>query len=360
MTRILMASNDQTFSPALSHAYHARGLDVVAGIPNLDPAFGRADVVHLHWPEELVGWGQNHRDPERTARALDLLDRWRQRAVLVATVHNLVPHGTDRLDGPEAAYFNAFYRRVDLICHYSDYSRARFRETYPDLDDARHIVVPLNSYSHLLPLAQGRAAARGALGLSADEPVFAVCGAIRHGEEMVLVRDAWRAFRRPDARLLLATRPNWASIPQSRRLAAKLRHGLWLRDGRIRRLPPGPSDAALVQILEAADALLIPRLGHHLNSGLIPLALTFGTAVVAPDRGANREIVPLPANELWAPTGPRAFAEAMARQADKDSAAVRAANLAHRDTIGWARILDLIWPRLAAIGQARGIGAFTA
>lgn len=360
MTRVLMCSNDQTFSPALTHAYHARGLDVVAGISNLDPAFGAFDVIHLHWPEELVGWGTHSASPARTARALALLDWWSERAVLVATVHNLVPHHARRLDGPEADYFRAFYERADLICHFSEYSRERYREVYPSLAPDRQICHPLNSYDHLLPLARGRQAARAALGLDPDAPVFALCGAMRKREEMTLVRSAWRRLSRRDARLLLASRPALGSMGLASRTMEKTIHRIWSRDARIRTLDAHPDDEALVRIVEAADALLVPRIGHHLNSGLIPLALTFGTGVVAPDRGPNREIVPLPANELYDAQDPVSFAAAMDRQAAKSAQAVRDANLAHGRMLGWDGILERIWPRVVGAGRAKGLAAFPA
>ncbi|WP_041392218.1 hypothetical protein [Sphingobium sp. SYK-6] len=357
MTRVLMASNDQTFSPALTHAYHARGLDVTAGVPNLDPAFGRFDVLHVHWPEELAGWSA--RDKARTDKVLELLDWWKQRAVIVATVHNLVPHRAERLDGPESVYFNAFYERVDLLCHFSGYSRERYAEQYPAIPQARQIVQPLNTYDHLLPLMRGREAARAQFGVKPDEHVFAVCGAMRLPAEMNLVRAAWSRLRDPSARLLLASGPSWSGLDPVRRTAGKVAHRLWLRDRRISRLGGQVDDSTLVGILEAADTIIIPRLGHHLNSGLVPLALTFGTGILAADLGANREIVPQPQNELYEAGNADSLIEAMRRQMVKSSAEVRAANLAHRDTIGWGAALDMIWPRVVEIGRHKRLPAFT-
>lgn len=357
MTRVLMCSNDLTFAPALTQAYQARGFEVAVGVDGLDAPPGAYDVVHLHWPEELVGWRSGASDPERTQVALEKLDRWRAHAVLVATVHNLVPHNTERIDGLEAAYFRDFYERIDLIGHYSGYSRQRYAEVYPSLDAGKQVVQPLNSFAHLLPLGTGRAAARQALGLGPDEPVFAVFGALRKQAEAELLQKAWSKVRRKDARLLLASRPNWAGVSRFGRLLGKIRRKLWLRDPRI--IQPGfhPDDAELVRLLEAADAALVPRLGHHLNSGLVPLAFTFGTAVIAPDNGPNGEIIPLPANELYAPGDATAFARAIERQADKSADETRAANLAHMTRMGWGNILDFLWPRVIEAAKAKGLPA---
>lgn len=357
MTRVLMCSNDLTFAPALTQAYQARGYDVTVGLDGLDAQPGAYDVIHLHWPEELVGWGKGAADRERTQAALAKLDRWRGHAVLIATVHNLVPHNTERTDGPEAAYFREFYERIDLICHYSRYSRQRYVEVYPALDPAKHIVQPLNCFAHLLPLGTGRAAARQALGLDPDEPVFAAFGALRKQAEAELLQKAWSNVKRRDARLLLASRPSWAGVGRLGRIIGKVRRKLWLRDPRI--VQPGfhPDDAGLVRLLEAADAVLVPRLGQHLNSGLVPLAFTFGTAVIAPDNGPNGEIIPLPANELYAPGDATALARAIERQAEKPADETRAANLAHMTRMGWGNILNFLWPRVIEAAKAKGLPA---
>jgi len=355
-----MCSNDRTFAPALTQAYRDRGFDVVAGVDAFETDPASFDLIHFHWPEELVGWGANVRDPDRTAALLAKLDRLRGSTVLVATIHNLIPHNTEALDGPEAAYFAAFYERMDLIGHYSAYSRERYAQVYPSLDPDKQIVQPLNSYAHLKPLAGGRAAARQALGLAdAPGPVFALCGALRTIDELELVQSAWRGFNRQDARLLLATQPSWKGVGSVRAFIGRVVNRVWRNGPRIVRLPDRPDDATLVQIMEAVDALLIPRLGYHLNSGLIPLALTFGTGVIAPDSGPNREIVPLPTNELYTPGDAPDFARAMERQAAKSESAVRAANLAYlAEHMGWDRILDLLWPHVVAAGRAKGLAAF--
>src|SRR5215471_7496887 len=105
--RILVASDDLSFNPALVAAYLARGHKVTTGVSNFALRLGDYDIVHLHWPEELVGFGVNAADAGRTVQALDDLNWWATRAVIVTTVHNLVPHAARGTDGPEAAYFRA-------------------------------------------------------------------------------------------------------------------------------------------------------------------------------------------------------------------------------------------------------------
>ena len=351
MARVLVCTNDSTFTPSLYHAYRARGDDVVVGVSNLDPKIGRFDVVHLHWPEELV---QYQLDEYSANRVLNLLDWWRQRAVLVASVHNLVPHEEDEIGGPWATFFRQFYERVHLLCHFSEYSRRRFKEVYPSLQKIKNVIYPLNRYDHLRPLSTGRENARRALGLPDNAPVFAVCGTLRKFEEISLIRKAWRRFDRPDARLLFAARAP-AGKRYLRRAADMLVQRLWERDSRVLRFGPYANDELLVRLVEAADAMLVPRLGHHLNSGLIPLAFTFGTPVVAPDSGANREIVPLPMNELYDMGDPGSLVAAMKRQLRKGPSACQDV-LRHAEGLGWGKMLDVIWPHVIELSRERPSG----
>lgn len=358
--RILVASNDLTFNPSLIAAYRAAGHEVHAGVPNLMLGLGDYDVIHFHWPEELVGFGANSADLAKTQPVLDCIDQWSRCAVLVATVHNLVPHSTQRLDGPEASFFDKFYSRMDLICHFSDYSRARYIETFPNLPVAAQLVHGLNSFEHLLPLAQGTRAARKALGLPEGHCVFSVIGALRKPEELSLLRHGWSQARLNHANLLFAATPPWHEMRLHHRVIDKLMHRGWLRANPLVRVMRGNlDDKALVRVVEASDALIVPRFGLHLNSGLVPLALTFGTAVIAPDYGLCRERLPASANSLYAAGDPTALAQALRRQAMLDPVKVRQENVEFiRSAGGWANILAAIWQTVRQKGRDKGIRAF--
>lgn len=352
--RLLMCSNDITFSPALSQAYDRRGVDVTAGIPNLFLKLKNFDVVHFHWPEELVGFHGASSDPAKTEPVLRLIDWWRERATLVATVHNLIPHSA-KLNGPDARYYTAFYERMDLICHFSEYSRQRFGEVYPGIDASRQVVHGLNLFDHLRPLSRGRAAARASLGLPQEARIFVLAGAVRQYKEMVLIEKAWRRAAQPGDLLLIATQLPWAGQKGIRRIVKQAIFAARLSGKPVECYNRTLSEEELVWVVEAADALLIPRYGNHLNSGLLPLSLTFGTAVIAPDYGIYRETVPLPANALYEPGNPEALAKAIRAQAAKNSADVTAANLAACGAFGWDNILERVWPALDRARAARPV-----
>jgi glycosyltransferase involved in cell wall biosynthesis len=349
---LMMCSNDVTFCPALSHAYARRGVRVAAGVSNLFLKLGGFDVVHFHWPEELVGFS-HARDPAKTGPMLELIDWWRARTVLVATVHNLIPHAARSADGPEARYYRDFYERMDVIGHFSEDSRRRFSEAYPSIDPARQVVHGLNLFDHLLPLASGKAAARTALGLPQDKRIFAVVGTIRTYAEIALIERAWHAAAGPDDLLLFATALGWEKTRGPRKLVKQLLHRARMRGTNVRYLGGMLPEAQLVQAIEAADAILLARFGQHLNSGILPLAMTFGTPIVAPDYGIYRETIATPANELYEPRNAEAMARAIRAQSAKDPAEALAANRALAAGFGWDGILDQIWPAIEAAQAAR-------
>lgn len=358
--KILVASNDLTFNPALVSAYRDAGHEVHAGVPNFLLALGKYDIVHFHWPEELVGFGINSANPLRTRDVLNLIDRYKKNTVLVATAHNLVPHAADTLESPQRAYFAQFYERMDVICHFSKYSLERFAETYRNLSSIPQLVHGLNSYDHLLQFTEGPVAARQALGLPTDEFVFSVIGAMRKAEELTLVRQGWTKARLSRAHLLFASDPPWHVMQSHHRLIDKAKHRRWLgANRRVRNVGGNLDDRTLVKVIEASDALIVPRFGLHLNSGLVPLALTFGTAVIAPDYGVCSEHVPKSANSLYKPGDAHALALALRRQIGLDREQVRSANL-HliRSTGGWANIIASVWPTIMERGRSKGIIGF--
>lgn len=358
--RVLVASNDLTFNPSLVAAYRAMGHEVHAGVPNFALRLGDYDLVHLHWPEELVGFGINCSNAAKTRSALDLLDWWRARAVVVGTVHNLIPHAASSTEGPEARYFLEFYKRIDVIGHFSEYSFSRYAEVFPSISPDKQVVHGLNTFEHLTGLANGPGQARQALGIPADKRVFCVIGAMRKPEEMQLLRSAWHHAGLRDAVLLLATDPPWHAMRVVSRQIDKLVHRRWLASHpSVRCFGGNLDDEMLVRVVEASDAVVVPRFGHHLNSGLVPLAMTFGTAVVAPDYGVCRERLPAISNSLYTAGDPRALAEALQRQVRMDRQDARRRNLGFAsEGNGWLGILGSVWPKVEEIGRAKGLSAF--
>jgi glycosyltransferase involved in cell wall biosynthesis len=350
--RVLVATDHVGFRTGLSAEYHRIGFEVQLGTAALFQRDQCFDIIHCHWPEELCDW-RTPPDPGQAQRIIDALDWWRGRAQLVCSVHNLLPHAVTPDDTETLAYYRAFYERMHHIGHFSETSRDRVVEAFPESAGKRHFVHGLNLFDDVKALSPGRAAARKALGLGPEDFAVLAFGQLRTGDEMALIRRGLEQVKKVSPVVLFCARPTWPYRPLTRALA-RFRHALWcLRHAR--RWLRGYVDDRLTAILfEAADALIIPRFGRHLNSGLLPLAMTFGTPMAAPDYGIYREYLSSSENELYRPADAAALGRAIERLSNRSGEQVRASNLALAADWGWRSIVERIVER---VGEAAGPGA---
>lgn len=325
--KILVATEDLTFSVSLSHAYKALGHDVSAGLPELHLGLRDFDLIHFHWPEELTQWEVPPLRPlaERLFARLDALAATTK---FVCTVHNLLPHA----DGGPVSwdYYNRFYNWMDRIGHFSQSSLEAVRAKFPDVAAENHVVHGMNDFANLKAIVTGRAAARALLGIPDDARVAATVGQIRSMDELKLLADA---MAKTDVHLIRAFRP-----PSISGIADRARRKMLMQsfDRRpITRLEGFLEDDQLVAVCEAADIIIIPRMENQLNSGVLPLAMTFGTGIVAPDCGVFREMLSGSTNERYAPGDAGAMAKAVNQLAAKNPDDVRAANRTLAADWGW-------------------------
>ncbi len=340
--KILVATDDLTFSVSLSHAYKALGHEVSAGLPELYLCLRDFDLIHFHWPEELTGWAMPP-SPRAVRRLLDRMDALKPQTKMVCTVHNLLPHA-DR-GGESEALYAAFYARMDLVGHFSESSRTAVLSSFSAIPAEKHIVHGMQDFGDLRAYGTGKAAARARLGVPAEATVVAAIGQLRSLGELGLLSDAIAKPGLPPVHLLRAFRP-----PNVSRIADRARRKYLMRS--FDRLPSTVldgylDDAELVAVCEAADIIIIPRMENQLNSGVLPLAMTFGTGIVAPDCGVFRETLAGSMNALYAAGDPGAMATAIARLVAKDAEAVRANNLALAEQWGWRRGVSRILSALS-------------
>lgn len=327
---------------SLSHAYKAAGHDVSAGLSELYLDLRAFDIIHFHWPEELTSWAMPP-SPQAMRRVLARIDALKPSTKMVCTVHNLLPHA-DR-GGESQALYTAFYERMDVIGHFHESSRAAVAARFPEIAASKHIVHGMQDFADLRIHARGGAAAREQLGLPADMTVVAAVGQLRSVGELALLANAVGQSGLPPFHTLCAFRapPGGSIVDRARR---KLLLRTFDRRPRIK-LDGYLDDAELVAVCEAADIIVIPRLENQLNSGVLPLAMTFGTGIVAPDCGVFREMLAGSMNELYAPGDAGAMATAIGRLAGKDPNAVRASNLDLSADWSWQRGVSRILGALA-------------
>ena len=339
--KILVATNDLTFSVSLSHAYAKAGHDVRAGIPELYLGLQAFDLVHLHWPEELTGWEMPPPVPQ-IQRVLGRLDVLHPNTKLVCTAHNLLPHG-DR-DGSARALYDQFYGRMDAIGHFSESSRGAVTAAFPDVPAERHFVHGMNDFADLRVHQIGRDRARQLFGIKPDAVAIAAIGSIRSLDELSLIAAASDAAV-PKLHIVRAFRE-----PAVHGLAERFR-----RKQLRRRLDSKPNtmiegflpDTTLVTVCEAADIIIIPRIKDQLNSGVLALAMTFGTPLMAPDCGVFREVLAGSANGLYAPGNAKALTHIVETMAKKNLPEVRQQNLSIAASWGWDRAVPKIMGALS-------------
>ncbi len=338
--KILVATEDLTFSVSLSHAYKAMGHEVSAGLPELYLGLRDFDLIHFHWPEELTQWEVPPLRP-LVERLFARLDALAPTTKLVCTVHNLLPHADQ---GPVSwDYYNRFYARMDLIGHFSQSSLEAVRAKFPDVPTDKHVVHGMNDFANLTTHATGRDTARKTLGVPADARVAATVGQIRSMDELRLLSDA---LAKTDVHLIRAFRP-----PGINGMADRARRKLLMQSFERRPMTAMEGyleDDQLVAVCEAADIIIIPRMENQLNSGVLPLAMTFGTGIIAPDCGVFREMLSDSMNELYVPGDAGSMAKAISRLAAKNPDDVRTSNLELSKDWNWRNAAMRL---LAALGK---------
>lgn len=328
--RVLIASDDLQLTTSQIAAYEACDCEVTVGVKHLYSQTSAFDIVHIHWPEELVGWAPpSSASLERLSAALDW---WRDRSRIVATAHNLMPHRAHE-HHLDRDLFLSVYSAADLIGHFSNYSRDSFVRQFPDIPVEKHHVHAPFLFPQMLQHSIGRAAARKQVGVRGEDFAVLIFGALRDPEEFRLVRGAIKKASSNALVTLFATHLGIAD--RWRRLKHRFEMESWRWSGALRTFERPVPDGPTAWLFEAADAVLIPRFGRHLNSGVTSLAMTFGTPLVVPSYGAYTEHLGGSRNAFYEPRNSASMAGAINCLARADGSQVRADNARIAQGWGW-------------------------
>ncbi len=306
--------SDNPFVRLLADGIRAAGCEVVCSVEEFRRNATAYDVVHFQWPEELFRWkNPSHEEVGAFERQLAAL---KERGIpIVYTRHNTQPHHGNRL---VARAYALLEKQSDAVVHLGDYSRREFLAAHPDSTQVQ-AVIPHHIYDGMYDASVTRPAGRKALGIQPERIVILAFGAFRHKSERRLV---WRAFRRLrcTAKFLLAPRlwpysKNGFRKKGIRKFAERiLYYAGWLVEGlfdsRITTAQPLVADSELPYYFAAANVVFIQRT-DILNSGNVPLALSFGRVVVGPATGNIGELLAQTGNPSFDPADPKSVSLAL-------------------------------------------------
>ena len=244
----------------------------------------RWDIVHLHWPDGVLG------SPgvlPAASRILHLVARLIyakiRGAKIVWTIHNLHAHNTSH-PVLERCLWRAFVPLVDAAISLSHAGSELARQRFPALGGKRHFVIPHGHYRDCYENDCTRSEARERLGLPPSRSVIGFVGQIKPYKN---VPSLLRAFlegpgQGSTASLLIAGKPDQPALADELTALAGERADVACRFGHV-------PDDDMQFVLNACDLAVFPY-RDILNSGSAILALSFHRPVLVPAKGAMAEL----------------------------------------------------------------------
>ena len=341
--RVLLTTDEFSYTLGLIKGYTELGWDVVVGANNFRIRAAQYDLIHHQWPEEFSNWVlPSQRNIEEIKGHLEW---WKERTINIFSVNNLYPHQHDRAPAFHSLY-SLFYQNCQLITHFSQASLDLVLQEFPVARTARHLVHSPGGYSVALERQTNRGSRRHQMGIRADEFVILVIGTLRSWKEIKLIRDAYDLARIPNSRLLIAGKSSFRGFAFKRRL--KL---LWLKWWLIRRKAFVDTryvpEEEISQFVDSCDVAIVPRLSG-LSSAIPLLAMTFGKMVIAPDHGAYPEYLQGTRNLIYKTGDAKSLARKLEEAVSLDREAIGRENEVIASTWSWKRICQTCFEAVGA------------
>ncbi|MEV5886683.1 hypothetical protein AB0L74_29015 [Streptomyces sp. NPDC052020] len=263
-----------------------KNIDGVSVAPfSLDSAAaGAYDVIHVHWPEWVITRDRGTLAARRSARAvLSALTSARRRGTrLVWDANNVRPH--EPICGEvTASFLRDFSQICDLLLVSNGSLADEFIDEYPALISTRRVHLGNMNYVGAYP-SEGidRRSARARLGLPPDKRIALAFGVVRRYKNLPSLMTTFRRFSLATSeKVHLVVAGNVTDIALRREIeeVAALAPDLFTLD--LRSIP----DELVAVYFRAADVVLIAT-SQSVKSGVSGLAMTLGTPVWMPRRGA--------------------------------------------------------------------------
>ncbi len=302
------------------------------------------DIVHIQWPEALVGW--HTPGPKQIDAVRQTLEKLSRNSSIVLTVHNYGPQEDMGPAGDEL--FNVVFHNCDAFIHLGKASLEWFLKNNANEEwcsKAIHTIIEHGDYRYYNKLHSSKAAVPKS---AKTHQLYLVFGTIRTVAEEALALEAFRLADLKSAKLVLAgmTSPEVRRNHKNEPALLDLPHVI----RRQYRIAP----EHVKPLFRASRFAFIPRCGR-LNSGILPLAFTFGIPVIGPSDGVIGEIIQATDNIFYSPGDPQSASEALRRahslsDTEYDAMAWRTIEYC-KDRMNWA---NLARQHVALYNRTRG------
>lgn len=274
------------YSYLVAQAYQQAGHEVFTGPYNFYYGNLVPDVLHIQWPESLYKWDF---DLSLVAEGLVLLEqrlRWfkERGAIIVHTIHNLVPHEIDDAE-LERRIFQRVIQAVDILVHHGRRSIDMLVKHYPGALEKHNIICPHGHYLHQYQAIE-QASVREYLHIPKDCTVILNFGWQRPYKGGDFIQRVFSQLNYKKKFLLTAGQPlgNTQADCRQIEIACDTIDESAKQLNLLRRINPDE----IPYLFNAADLVF---LGHRsgLNSGVLAMAASFAKPVVFPDIGNFEE-----------------------------------------------------------------------
>ncbi|HYX07311.1 MAG TPA: glycosyltransferase [Bacteroidales bacterium] len=282
-----ISSNPFLFQLKFSLENLGKGISVDYGLDKFFECKNDYDIIHLHWPEELVGWGHIPNSNEINELG-DLLGKYSTSLKLVCTQHNYFPHHKNNSQYNDL--YCKVYKSMHGIIHMGKASIHYYTQNYESFKSQLHTIIPHGNYS-IFPNNITKIQARRTLNINDKDIVLLVFGVIRDYGEIKLILESFKNLKNKIKLLLVMTSTEINKLNKFKVFIYSL------KEENIKIINRRIEFDKIQNYLNASDVLLIPRL-NALNSGNLILGFTFGLVVVGANKGVVGEIL----NETGNPT----------------------------------------------------------
>lgn len=289
-TRIIFgfpARRNKKFNPyntLMSNSLDSKGWKSVDP-SSIEALFGRANIVHLHWPQAVVSgpWGIAIR--RTTILLATLLVQKIKGAKIVWTAHNLRSHNSLR-PRLERLWMALVTRLLDGVVYLSAYSKSEALDLFPHLAKRPSRVVPHGTYGEAYPYFLDQSQARAIWDIPSKSNVIGFVGEIKPYKGLDQLLNAF--FDVSPGKVYLLIAGNFPKDGYGNRLKRNIDNALnmglpiQVYDGRL-------DELQLSSAISACDVVALPYLKGE-NSGLAVLAAERDRALLLPKDSRYDEI----------------------------------------------------------------------